>query len=422
MVLKESGYVVPGAPGFPARVLPPPLPPRRDSVALSTKQAAARVVEMPTADWGSLWNIMKAPLEKEKSGKKEKKGRMGGWMKDLGRVGGSTFSMGSGGPNENGSRGDQPPSNDSNSALPPSPPKSVHHGIEREDSSMPSYPEPANWEPLFEADLTPKPIFVALMSTIFGKLDSEHTGYLTPEVYSSFLDLQGTDLQNNTWKLALEKAGDKQCKDVADLELSLYFADMKVSHELNIRSKIFTPSETAAERPASATEQRIKDSMTFSANMPMLSRQGFIDLSAMQYLKDPSKGHEELAKAVSTYGIWKDLCEMPRSVLPESKDDKDTVEEKPEAKAESKAGEEFEEQDLYGADETKVTAKVDTAPAKEEAEKKDTVEEEKVVVEPAATEKGDEVETSEAAAETVEADSKSEEDKKADPVAADEKA
>ncbi|MBA7581814.1 hypothetical protein ES708_23725 [subsurface metagenome] len=65
----------------------------------------------------------------------------------------------------------------------------------------PSYPRPAKWEPLFEEDSsTPTPIFVALMSTVFAHLDPRHTGYLSPEVYSGFLDLQGVETSNNICK------------------------------------------------------------------------------------------------------------------------------------------------------------------------------------------------------------------------------
>lgn len=52
--------------------------------------------------------------------------------------------------------------------------------------------------------------------------------------------------------------------------------------------------------------------------MPTISRQGFIDLSAIEYLVDTSKAYEHLGRAVSIYGIWKDLGKMPRTVFPES--------------------------------------------------------------------------------------------------------
>ena len=57
--------------------------------------------------------------------------------------------------------------------------------------------------------------------------------------------------------------------------------------------------------------------MRFNANMPMISRQGFMDVCAIEYLRDPDSAHEYLRKAVGEYGVWKELGDMPRSVLPE---------------------------------------------------------------------------------------------------------
>ncbi len=73
--------------------------------------------------------------------------------------------------------------------------------MEQIDSTVPSYPQPATWQSLLEIDGTPTPVFVALMSTIFGHLDPEHTGYLRPETYSAFLDVQGYDLDLNSCRL-----------------------------------------------------------------------------------------------------------------------------------------------------------------------------------------------------------------------------
>jgi hypothetical protein len=92
-----------------------------------------------------------------------------------------------------------------------------------------------------------------------------------------------------------------------------------------IRPKISSPYPPSADdndppppTPTSAVEERIKESIRFSANMPMLSRQGFIDLSALEYLRDPGAGYKYLRHGVEVLGIWKELgIPMPRSVLPE---------------------------------------------------------------------------------------------------------
>jgi hypothetical protein len=179
LVLKKSGVVVPLPPGFTPRPAPA-LPPRQNST-INTRQTA-RATELPTANWGALWNVLKAPLEK-----KDKRGRIDATVKSDGLNDmreGSTSSMMSG---ANGSGVKD---------LPPSPPQYVTEE-ENYDNQIPSYPQPAEWEALFEADSTPTPIFIAFMSTIFGHLDPKHAGYLAPEVYSDFLDVQGYELASN---------------------------------------------------------------------------------------------------------------------------------------------------------------------------------------------------------------------------------
>jgi len=188
MVFKRSGLVVPPPPGFNRG--PPPLPPRTTSTT-STKQPN-RLSEIPTANWGALWNVIKAPLEKKD--KKPAKTSAPTQEPELTPVTESTqdgFEI-------------VPLNKHSLNQFPPSPPKSVRQRIERVDSTAPSYPRPAKWEPLFENDGTPTPIFVALMSTVFSHLDPRHTGYLTPEIYSGFLDVQGVALEENVCKCSFQ--------------------------------------------------------------------------------------------------------------------------------------------------------------------------------------------------------------------------
>jgi hypothetical protein len=52
------------------------------------------------------------------------------------------------------------------------------------------------------------------------------------------------------------------------------------------------------------------------ANMPMLSRQGFIDLGKREYLRNSDVGYTYLKRVVSEYEIWGELGEIPRSALP----------------------------------------------------------------------------------------------------------
>jgi hypothetical protein len=57
------------------------------------------------------------------------------------------------------------------------------------------------WGPFFDADLNPSPAYTALMSTIFGYLDSARTGFLPPEAYSRFADDMGYPTHENICKL-----------------------------------------------------------------------------------------------------------------------------------------------------------------------------------------------------------------------------
>lgn len=201
MVLKMSGYVVPAPPGFPPRPKPA-LPPRSNSTV--NNRETTRISEMPTANWGALWNIIKAPLEKK--GQKASDEVKGDNFKNVDVHGRSTSEM-SGTVDDKGKEREDsseasPMSQNPVNTLPPSPPKSVGQGVDSIDSSAPSYPVPVKWEPLFESDGTPTPIFVVLMSTLFSHLDPEHTGYLNPETFSAFLDIQGCDLKDNSCNLA----------------------------------------------------------------------------------------------------------------------------------------------------------------------------------------------------------------------------
>ncbi|KAG9232617.1 hypothetical protein BJ875DRAFT_466276 [Amylocarpus encephaloides] len=289
MIHKKSGFFVLDAFGFTPRP-PPALPPPSKSNPAS--QQNIRDIEVPTADWSVLWNLVKGPLRK-KSQKVAPKDITPPQPIDLIDMTG----MGMSGANGAGT-------------LPPSPPHSVDP-----DGSAPAYPMPAKWEPLFAADSTPTPIFISLMSTIFSCLDPLHTGYLDPETYSMFLDTQGYQWNASVWKNALASEAGENHKDVADLEFSIYLADLSIPHKLGVRSKSTPPPETYAELK-SPVEARVKNHIKLDANMPMLSRQSFIDLSAIEYLVSPTKAHEYLQKALSEYGVWTDLGELPRNVLP----------------------------------------------------------------------------------------------------------
>jgi len=181
LVNKESGLVVSTPPS-------PPNPPQ-------PIQAAETELDVPVANWGALWSLMKAPLEK-----KSKKGSPDEHAKTATPIDLENIKVPPTTGDGEAKEALLDPPKTPFTSFPPSPPRSIRRNTEPEVGSAPSYPQPAEWELLFEEDCTPTPNFIALMSTIFSHLDPGHTGYLSPETYSGFLDVQGYKLEGNICK------------------------------------------------------------------------------------------------------------------------------------------------------------------------------------------------------------------------------
>ena len=177
-VFKQSGFYVPGAPEFSQK------PPTEKVVAAAPILRPVEEIEIPLADWSVLWSFVPGK-KKTKTPDPSKEPE----LIDLKDVTGAGIAG-----NEGTGKDTYDPQVPLHH-LPLTPPRSIDH-----DGSTPSYPMPQNWEPFFGADNTPTPIFIALMGTIFSCLDPEHTGYLSPEVYSDFLDFQGYQWTANVCK------------------------------------------------------------------------------------------------------------------------------------------------------------------------------------------------------------------------------
>ncbi|RKF74331.1 hypothetical protein GcM1_240115 [Golovinomyces cichoracearum] len=262
-----------------------------EKISVPPVEKQRKYSEIPTANWGALWNVMKAPLVKRDVAS----------TKTLDKIEASDFQQAR-------------LRNNSTSPLSSSPGLTLSQLVvegqtQDVESPGPIYFCPDQWEPFFGDDNSPSSIFVALMSSIFNRLDEKRTGYLTPETYSEFLDIQGYPLQANIWKMALAKAAGASSKDIADLELGLYFSQHSISHILIAR-----PAEP---KKTKAHSKKLSNS-AINEKMPLLLRQGFIDICAYDYLVDPSLAYQYLINVLQELKVWKELGDLPRSTLPTS--------------------------------------------------------------------------------------------------------
>lgn len=175
-VVRESGHMAALPPKMANFTLAPPPTP---------DEWTRRASEIPTANWGALWDVMKAPLVKmDKKDKKSAKPAMR-VQTAVPQCQSTTCSP--------LSRTVMP-----HSSSPPISGNKISPSIE---FPTPIYVRPENWEPFFDEDFGPTPTFIALMNTIFNCLDDQGTGYLTPETYANFLEMQGYPLSANTCKI-----------------------------------------------------------------------------------------------------------------------------------------------------------------------------------------------------------------------------
>ncbi|APA13411.1 hypothetical protein sscle_11g081810 [Sclerotinia sclerotiorum 1980 UF-70] len=315
-IFKTSGTTTPAIPPpFPPRPVPL-LPPRKDTLTTPPKK-----VDLPTANWGALWDIVKPSRKASKGSSGSQKGSASGaGLGDLISiqlpVNEDAFTAGPLCDNNNLSYSNSPITK-LRPDLPIRPVKIELEAFTNPYASM-APPVPSEWGPFFQKDGTANGIFVDLMTTIFLCLDVEETNELRPEVWSAFLEMQGVEMENNIWQKTLYTTGGPQNQEIADLELGIFFKCNEISHTLSVRHASNLPPPS----PSPTAGERIRRSISLGANMPMLSRQGFIDVMGMEMLRDPDEGHKRLSGVVSDYAIWKELGAVPRSCFLERKVEK----------------------------------------------------------------------------------------------------
>ncbi|KAJ7023496.1 hypothetical protein C8F04DRAFT_180102 [Mycena alexandri] len=181
------------------------------------------------------------------------------------------------------------------------------------------------WGPFFNPDMTPTPVFTQFMDAVFIYLDSGRTGSLTPEIYSRFLINQGYVGQTNIWNSNLVAAFGKTKEEVADAALKRAYDLFGIQHILRprVREPASPPPDVKAQLKSFGTSfaRAVTPSAT-GGMMPLLTRQGFIKITAIEALCDPARHWSGLAHIVKMYALVEVRAwgELPRGVLPEQAD------------------------------------------------------------------------------------------------------
>ncbi|KAJ7828925.1 hypothetical protein B0H14DRAFT_3718272 [Mycena olivaceomarginata] len=163
-------------------------------------------------------------------------------------------------------------------------------------SVSPQPPMASGWGPFFAEDMSPSPVFMQLMSSILAYLDTGRTGHLVPEAYSRFLDDQAYVADGNAWKKNLVAGKGQTKEDTADKALKRVYDLFSIEYILH-------------PRPVSSC----------GGMMPLLTLKGFMDITAVEMLCEPSTEWGNISRVIKAYDLpsvqgWGDL---PRSVLPE---------------------------------------------------------------------------------------------------------
>ncbi|KAF7362757.1 Oleate hydratase [Mycena venus] len=206
--------------------------------------------------------------------------------------------------------------------LPSSIPTPALASYRPSDTSSPQH-IPNGWGPFFHEDLSPTSVFTQLMDSIFTYLDAGRTGYLTPEAYSRFLTDQGYAKKENIWKANLDCLADwvgETKEKPADAALKRHFDLFSIEYVLRKRASSLERDlrSLGLATPICTSES----SSTSGGAMPLLTRKGFIDVTAIETLCDPSRHWGNISRIRKLYDLpavhgWGDL---PRSVLPSMPD------------------------------------------------------------------------------------------------------
>jgi len=163
---------------------------------------------------------------------------------------------------------------------------------------------------------------MAFFGTLFSCLDTDRSGLLRPEQYSAFLDVCGYTGAEDVWKHQMSKSVFGYSReDLADYELKQAYTNFSIDHQVAPRHNA-TPNQDFKKWTA-GLRGMLGDVLPgalppFSGGMmPMLTRQGFVDICTIEFLHDPARGWTYAKAASRRYAVWREWGEVPRSALPD---------------------------------------------------------------------------------------------------------
>ncbi|KAJ7123269.1 hypothetical protein C8R43DRAFT_1148099 [Mycena crocata] len=183
------------------------------------------------------------------------------------------------------------------------------------------------WGQFFYEDMSITSVFSQLLDAIFTYLDTRRTGFLTPETYSGFLVNQGYVGQQNTWASNLISRLGKSKEDSADAALRRTYDLFNIEYILRPRPARERPSlplpnsglaGQLKSASASLARRALAPSPTPCGTMPVLTRRGFADITAIEVLCDPQRHHAGFVRVLRMYDLQmvRGWGELPRGVLP----------------------------------------------------------------------------------------------------------
>ncbi|KAG6852975.1 hypothetical protein C0991_007786 [Blastosporella zonata] len=158
------------------------------------------------------------------------------------------------------------------------------------------------------------------MNDIFSYLDPQNTGVLLPETFSRFLDDMGYLPHENAWKAGLNATFNQSAESNADKTLKNAFDLFSIDHQLLQRIQGPHADPTGLTQtlrgvlggafPLSTREP--------APPMPAITRKGFVDITVIEVLCDPSREWGNLSRMLRKYNLarysgWGDL---PRNTIP----------------------------------------------------------------------------------------------------------